>query len=228
MRDMSRYSFNNLVLDKVHINFTDILGVYLTPVSTLILIFDMIKNRRRDIHISNFAVAFHSARNVYRTTPYIVCIFFTAHHPGNDRRPRARQKCASARGIGRPVPAPAGDAEDRAGDEDREQHRQERGDGRAYHRPFRQSTMYCAPAGNRASLASRGRSADSTRGKRKRKSVRSTSNPARVSSSRARGGVNSLASRSNGMRRMTSRVPGFHGLFSQKAKYPPVESDRCT
>ncbi len=30
-----------------------------------------------------------------------------------------------------------------------------------------------------------------------------------------------LASRSKGIRLMTNRVPGFHGLFSQKAKWPP-------
>src|SRR5262249_56589692 len=48
------------------------------------------------------------------------------------------------------------------------------GGGGAITYGFRQRTMYCAPAGTRQTLASSGRSADSTRGKRKRKSVRST------------------------------------------------------
>ena len=43
----------------------------------------------------------------------------------------------------------------------------------------------------------------------------------------ARGGEMSFASRSNGMRRITRRVPGFQGLFSQKPKTPPSASERC-
>ena len=72
--------------------------------------------------------------------------------------------------------------------------------------------MYCAPAGRRASLASSGRSADRTRGKRKRKSVPSTSNPALVSSSRARGGEMQLRvaiERDAAHHQPGARIPGI-------------------
>ena len=41
---------------------------------------------------------------------------------------------------------------------------------------------------------------------------------------RIRGADSVTASRSNGIRRMTSRVPGFHGLFSHSANSPPGRS----
>src|SRR6185503_1322855 len=94
--------------------------------------------------------------------------------PRDGGRPWAREKRRGARGVDGPVPAPPRDQDDPDEDQDRERRCQERGERRADQWPFRQSTMYCAPAGKRASLASSGRSADSTRGKRKRKSVRIT------------------------------------------------------
>ena len=48
--------------------------------------------------------------------------------------------------------------------------------------------------------------------------------PLRASSSPRLAAVSVMASRSNGMRRMTSRVPGFQGLFSQNANSPPGRS----
>ena len=59
-------------------------------------------------------------------------------------------------------------------------------------------------------------------------SVLRTSNPPRRTKARASGGVSVIAFRSNGIRDITYRVPGFHGLFSHKAKIPPACSDRQT
>jgi len=43
---------------------------------------------------------------------------------------------------------------------------------------------------------------------------------------RASAGVRVMASRSNGIRLITYRVPGFHGLFSQNANIPPRRNER--
>src|SRR5271156_3615114 len=85
-------------------------------------------------------------------------------------------------------------------------------------RGFRQRTWYCAPMGRRETSGSMARSGASILGKMKRKSVRTTSTPASRTRRRASFADSVTASRSNGIRLITHRVPGFHGLFSHNAK----------
>src|SRR5215831_3552300 len=148
-----------------------------------------------------------------------------SHEAGKKRRGRARKAAGASRRIGRPSAARAGDDRNANEDENREQRREQC--RWRYHPAFRQSTMYCAPAGTRVSLTSSGLSAARTRGKTNRKSVPRISKPALARIVRASLADSSCASLSNGIRRITRRVPGFQGLFSQNAKYPPSESDRC-
>src|SRR5947207_506665 len=82
-RDVSGCSFRKFVFDKIHIYFADILSINFTPVSTLILIFDMVENRCGDINVSDFSITLHSARDVHGASPDVVGVFFATYYSRN-------------------------------------------------------------------------------------------------------------------------------------------------